>query len=192
MNKLNEDSRTLIAYILATKAFLKRDLRSFQQMSQAFILNQFIKYLDITSDEYIAKLKKQIEKLKEQKESFETIKKIEQLEKIKEEHQIYIKNLKKNLNGYCFGFSLCHAVMDISGKLNWWEHALIKIYNWDGDKNRLDEKFILPDSTEGKSTTLRAIFELAINIIISPKKHGLLILNVLLKVPQYDVSRVLD
>src|SRR5580658_5821232 len=118
-------------------------------MSQTVILSQFIKYLDINSNNYLTELKAQKNLFTQQ-----------QLDKVISEHTSYIEKLKQDLDGgYCFGFSLCHAGMNITGKLAWWEHAQVKMHNWDGKENSLDNEFILPNSTEGKPTSLRKLFE---------------------------------
>jgi hypothetical protein len=70
------------------------------------------------------------------------------------------------VGGLCFGLSVCHAVMELQGKESWWEDALQHIYHWDGTSEALDQSIQLRDANDGKSTTLRHIFELAMSYIV--------------------------
>src|SRR5690348_16970255 len=48
--------------------------------------------------------------------------------------QTQTESLRKTLEllpGCCFSLALCHAVMDVTDKPDWWENVLILLHNWD-------------------------------------------------------------
>lgn len=122
-------------------------------MTQKIILDKFIRYLDITSSQDIAQLKEQ---------------KLDHVDQYIREQEDFIQKFKVKLEaGHCFGLSVCHGAMDHIGKLNWWEHVLVELNNWNELNDSLDTEIIIPDSTDNKPTTRRKLFELAIDYIVS-------------------------
>src|SRR5262249_20278417 len=66
----------------------------------------------------------------------------------------------------CYGISLTHAAMRVTGKLAWWEDALDKMLAWDGRADSLEQEYILMDADENKPITLKAIFERMTHYIV--------------------------
>lgn len=128
-------------------------------MTQEVILKNLSKYLEVVSKKYLAELEHdKNEKLaKIPKKNIKEINVInEKYKKERESHSQYINKVKKELitQGFCFGFAVCHAVMDIDGKLNWWEKVLYEIANWDGKELSLEEFTSLPDEHSFKEDPL--------------------------------------
>ena len=69
--------------------------------------------------------------------------------------------------GHCSGLSICHALMDLSSKVRWWEACLLAIALWDGTLESLDNKIILPDSESKDPIILRTLFDRALNYIVT-------------------------
>jgi len=126
-------------------------------MTQTTILDQCKRYLEAISAETIAQLE-----LEKTPSNSTTIDK-----KISDQKNYLEKSTKALDRGYCFGFSLCDGAMELTGKLNWWENALVEFYHWDGKKNSLDEEVLIPDSIQNKKITRRELFKRIINYIIS-------------------------
>lgn len=88
------------------------------------------------------------------------------------------KDLSKKLDegGFCVGFSICHATMDMLGDGDWWEHALIEIANWNEAPAGLSKKISLPGAREKEPVELQKIMERVINYVVynqaSTKKLG--------------------
>lgn len=123
-------------------------------MSQTLILDNVIKFLDLTSKKYLIELKTDKEnELKKNPKNTKLI--LKKYNKIEQDHQQYIERLKQELKdqGYCVGFSICHAAMDISGKLDWWEHILADLANWDGNADDLNKEIVLPKYEEENKIT---------------------------------------
>jgi hypothetical protein len=79
------------------------------------------------------------------------------------ENKVLIDYLLSSV-GVCFGSSVCHGVMDVIGKLNWWEAALVEIARWDGDRGTLQKIVELPGQNE--DATLGRIINRALNYIL--------------------------
>lgn len=132
-------------------------------MTQTVILNKFVKYLNFISLEYIENLNQERKKLLNEGNNLAA----EQLEQLKEEHLTYIKKVNDFMQGHCFGFSVCHGVMDCLGKLDWWEETLGLLCTWNENQENLEDEFILPNSENKKAIKLKALFEKALNYIFS-------------------------
>src|SRR5579864_8787571 len=95
-------------------------------MPQSDILDQLIKYLDITSGKYLEELENQEHAAKDKKT-------LASIQNEKKSHLDYISKFKQFLNnGYCHGFAVCHGAMDLLGKQEWWENVLLVLAKWDG------------------------------------------------------------
>ena len=68
--------------------------------------------------------------------------------------------------GYCYGFSLLHAVMRILHKQEWGDAAMEQILAWDGQPSSLMTKIYLPDAADNASITLQEIFERIIHYLV--------------------------
>lgn len=129
-------------------------------MSQNIILRNFQRFLYLSAKEVQAEFLIQVKELTDQQSILQLINK-------KNRSLRYIKQLRKKLNsGYCYGFALCHGAMDVLGKLNWWEHVLKEVNNWDKKKRSLREKILIPGSNENKEITRKKLIQLAMNYII--------------------------
>ena len=105
-------------------------------VTQSIILTNFIQYLEHTKEDYLAELE-------EKKKNFPL--QAERIGKQQEEFKKHIEELTKQLNeGHCFGFSVVHGAMDDTEKLEWWEHALVEIANWNKQRDSLNETVKLP------------------------------------------------
>ncbi len=128
-------------------------------MTQRVILNQFIKYLDIKSRQYL-------KELGNHKSASKRRKRLIQIEK--EKHLAHIKKIKEYLKkGNCHGFVICHAAMDCIGKGEWWENVLVTLDNWDGTEEALKKDVILPGSISTDNyKSLDYLFNRALNYIM--------------------------
>lgn len=109
-------------------------------VTQTVILDKFIRYSKIKYKQYndAYELEKNAAKDFAEKEAIN-----KRQEELKQDHELLIKILD---GGHCFGFSLLHAVMDILGKLEWWEALLLKVANWDEKEESLLNENTLPGS----------------------------------------------
>lgn len=69
--------------------------------------------------------------------------------------------------GFCFGFSLCYAAMNLIGKLDWWQAALNAVANWNETKRDLYHHIKLPNSDTSKRIQLKTIFIRVLNYIVA-------------------------
>lgn len=137
-------------------------------MPQKIVLNKLLRYTELKGKEYALHLELAEKKLIENKADLEELDKLKKLrQKHDSEYTLYFENLKKLLagDGCCFGFSVCHAAMDITGQLNWWECVLADIANWDEQLLSLSEEFKSNILDINKPNTRDKIFERALNYI---------------------------
>lgn len=80
--------------------------------------------------------------------------KIDQYLKLKNPEHEFPETIKE---GACFGFSVCLAAMRLTGKLDWWNAALDKVLEWDGQAASLQKTYLLPNSD--KEISLSEILE---------------------------------
>lgn len=154
-------------------------------MSQKIILGKFVAYLEIACAENIAELNAQ-------KQALTDPQAIDAFNQFISEQEKFIQDYKAGFKaGHCFGFSVSHGAMDYIGKLNWWEHALTELNNWNGLIDSLDEEIIIPDSTDNKPTTRRKLFDLALSFIVhiqAVPRDGVAVQEFLLnKINQSDI-----
>lgn len=144
-------------------------------MSQTLILEQFQKYLTITSRKYLKKLEKEksINKNKAEKTSNAEKKqkylaKVQFIEQEIPRHKAFIEALKKHLgDGHCHGFVICHGAMASIEKLKWWENVLVTLANWDGSEEALANTVILPGSNHAdEDKSLDKLFYRALYYIV--------------------------
>lgn len=116
------------------------------QKSQTKILENFCKYLEIVSHEYIAQLDAELAQYPRKKKA---------ILKQKDQHFAHVEKLTEFLKSKaaCHGFSISHATMDILGQLNIWEEILRQLVTWEGDGN-LDQ-IITDFAGEEKTPTSR-------------------------------------
>jgi hypothetical protein len=68
-------------------------------------------------------------------------------------------------HAWCFGFSICHALMATQNNLDWWDNALNAILSWDEKQTSLDQVVYLPESIEGGPLPLRIVFQKIIRYV---------------------------
>src|SRR3990167_6790636 len=79
------------------------------------------------------------------------------------------EDLQKTLidEGYCFGFCVCHAVMDITNKLCWWQAALNQVAHWNGTAAALEKRVKLPGALKSRRPPqLKRIFDRVLNYVV--------------------------
>lgn len=128
-------------------------------MSQEVVLVNLIKFVSLTESKISHELKLSFFQTSHPSKKLAIL---QQLTKYQSEFPEYFEKFKQKLEkGHCLGFSICHAVMDKAGKLEWWEAALKLVADWRDES--LDELISLPGSAV--ATTRGKIFERVLNYI---------------------------
>ena len=77
------------------------------------------------------------------------------------------EQISKMLNsGACFGLSVCHAAMNLIGRLPWYEAALVALAEWDGEQSSLNNEILLPMADGNRPVKLGYLFFRIFNYIV--------------------------
>lgn len=126
-------------------------------MSQDIILDNLIKFIIIVEKKFSHEIRMQLRKTNNHTQKIWIMR---QIKKHKNEFPLYLNALKVTFKtGMCFGFSICHGIMQELEELEWWEKALRLTADWQGEP--LDKKIILIR----KESTRYHIFERVLNYI---------------------------
>lgn len=69
--------------------------------------------------------------------------------------------------GFCHGFSIVHAYMAATDKLDWWYAALEQLASWDGKKESLDTEITLPNADPNeKNKTLGYLLKRIVSYVL--------------------------
>lgn len=127
-------------------------------MSQGAVLEVFQGYLSLLQEKHTAALENK-------KASANSLEEKEKIDRELKNYTSYMEELISALkSGHCHGFSICHAVMDLEGKQEWWENSYPKMMEWDGSEEALAQEVNLPGSTQPQ--TLGQLIERALNYIV--------------------------